>query len=738
MEKNVIIKKMMIFTVIATMSLSLLIFLPTVSAANITVPGDYSTIQTAIDNANPGDTIIVSAGTYTEDLTIDKDITLKGANAGIPGDGTRGSESIIDGFITVTGDGATIDGFAIESTFTSGGVVFVDITADDVAFQNNIQTISTPSDCGGSTAVRMLGENGLINSNWFEWTGCLKDRGDSFVFVDDGSDGTLVSNNDIIGARLITDLASTDTVTFENNELSYIPVSWGDFIFVGGPAPFDGTLIMNGNTGNGQPFSHSVRTSGTLHFFINLTDTTDFACNGPGLVVKNLSTDHFIVLNCLLIQDAVDAAENDDTIEVLTGTYDEGVLVSTPVSIIGNDASSTFLDVGGNQHGFYVTVNNVEIIGFTITNYTGHGVNFQDGSNSKVSNNIFDPNIPASSAVQAFSEVSDVEISDNQMFGVGIRAYMGSCGNWNISNNLIDVEHKAHHGIVGGGPNYLISYNEIMNCGDPSDGGNHQGIDTYQFATASNWTILYNDIHGNEDGIEIEGTGHEVHYNNIYNNPNIGVACDSQMNATCNWWGNITGPNHFSNPSGGYGCNVSDNVTYFPWLTDAYPGGDCTGGIVGVDVEQLVQNRGFPIRHAADGDWGGAQNFTPTQEVLTNLDIHLRAFGDPEFDLVVELRKNSPTGLLLDSATITSSNIPSSWTWVGLDFDDIVVSSNTDYFIVLPPAPSGVQTSYGYEWGYAFGNQYDDGSFWFTRDGGALWRDLPTMYEFVFKTYGYS
>lgn len=69
---------------------------------------------------------------------------------------------------------------------------------------------------------------------------------------------------------------------------------------------------------------------------------------------------------------------------------------------------------------------------------------------------------------------------------------------------------------------------------------------------------------------------------------------------------------------------------------------------------------------------------------------------------------------------------------------DTPTTPNTDYFIVCPPAPSGITISFGYEWGYAFGNQYDDGAFWFTRDGGGLWRDLPTMYEFCFKTYGYS
>ena len=74
---------------------------------------------------------------------------------------------------------------------------------------------------------------------------------------------------------------------------------------------------------------------------------------------------------------------------------------------------------------------------------------------------------------------------------------------------------------------------------------------------------------------------------------------------------------------------------------------------------------------------------------------------------------------------------------VGAAGDNSVVGIGSDVFIVCPEAPSGVTTSFGYEWGYAFGNQYDGGAFWFTRDGGGLWRDLPTMYEFTFRTYGF-
>lgn len=155
-----------------------------------------------------------------------------------------------------------------------------------------------------------------------------------------------------------------------------------------------------------------------------------------------------------------------------------------------------------------------------------------------------------------------------------------------------------------------------------------------------------------------------------------------------------------------------------------------------VDCNQSIMDRGFPIRHALDGDWAAAQSFIPTKNVITKADLYLRKFGTPEFNLTVELREDQPVGTLVDSLIFTPDLVSTNWEWFTIDFQNVTITNGVTYFIVIPPVPGGVTTSFGYEWGYAFGNQYDDGSFWFTRDGGGLWRDLPTMYEFAFKTYG--
>lgn len=64
---------------------------PAVAAAEtLRVPEDFPTIQSAVNSANPGDTIKVAAGTFREQVTIAKDLTLMGAGAG---DNSNGSNN---------------------------------------------------------------------------------------------------------------------------------------------------------------------------------------------------------------------------------------------------------------------------------------------------------------------------------------------------------------------------------------------------------------------------------------------------------------------------------------------------------------------------------------------------------------------------------------------------------------------------------------------------------------------
>ncbi|MBK6876596.1 MAG: right-handed parallel beta-helix repeat-containing protein [Ignavibacteria bacterium] len=95
------------------------------------VPGDHPTIQAAINAASNGDIISVAPGIYRENITLNKFLSIRGANYGInPNTGVRGAESIIQPgtsdpdpnsptavtffYIEPGGSGSTIDGFTFD------------------------------------------------------------------------------------------------------------------------------------------------------------------------------------------------------------------------------------------------------------------------------------------------------------------------------------------------------------------------------------------------------------------------------------------------------------------------------------------------------------------------------------------------------------------------------------------------------------------------------------------------
>jgi len=105
---------------------SVLVSLPEITVAEaeprtIVVPDDYPTINSAIGNASEGDTIYVKKGTYYENITIDKSLSLKGEDK---------KTTIIDGgynrtVVTITRNGVNVTGFTIRNGKQAGVPYFV-------------------------------------------------------------------------------------------------------------------------------------------------------------------------------------------------------------------------------------------------------------------------------------------------------------------------------------------------------------------------------------------------------------------------------------------------------------------------------------------------------------------------------------------------------------------------------------------------------------------------------------
>jgi len=106
----------------------------------IIVPDDYETIQWAIDNATAGDTIFVRAGTYYENVVVNKSVSLIGQNM---------SNTIIDGsaigtVIHIMANNVTVGGFTIRNScnrtviHTEGSGISIGNSSHCTIKQNNI------------------------------------------------------------------------------------------------------------------------------------------------------------------------------------------------------------------------------------------------------------------------------------------------------------------------------------------------------------------------------------------------------------------------------------------------------------------------------------------------------------------------------------------------------------------------------------------------------------------------
>jgi len=245
------------------------------------------------------------------------------------------------------------------------------------------------------------------------------------------------------------------------------------------------------------------------------------------------------------IQEAINASFDGDTIIVASGTYYENIYINKSISLIGESKENTIIDGGNNGNVVCIFITNwVNVSGFKITNSGSllydYGIEMQHSSNCNI---------------------SDCDISSNYRTGIHL---VGSSYNI-ISNNNI---YSNGHGIY---MIYECIYNEIINNTIYSN--NWSGITLYGCGDECRHNTIYNNIISNNYyGVHLgpDSPDNQVHYNNIYDNLYYGgyvSESSSHVNATYNWWGNSSGPYHFTQNPLGIGNNVSDYVDFKPWLT---------------------------------------------------------------------------------------------------------------------------------------------------------------------------
>ena len=241
----------------------------------------------------------------------------------------------------------------------------------------------------------------------------------------------------------------------------------------------------------------------------------------------------------LKIQDGVNAANPGDTVFIHKGIYAEHVTVSKGITLQGESSNGTIIDAGGTGTGIYVTANSVVIKFLTVRNAP------QSHSAIKLS-------------VSQNCEISQCNITDNDE-GITLWAAVSNT----IHNNNISGNNGWNGGI------YIENSNSNRVYENKISGNDWTGI---KLSGADDNGIDNNTISNNSNGIMLYGASSDtkVHYNDIYGNEMWGVFVYNvnalQVDGRNNWWGNSSGPYHATGNPQGTGDNVTDHVTFDPWL----------------------------------------------------------------------------------------------------------------------------------------------------------------------------
>jgi len=558
-----------LFALVLMVSLGLVTTTP-VLADTIHVPGDYDTIQEAIDAASDGDTIVVAAGLYEVTVEIDKSLTLKGAQAGVDARNRSGPETIIEpdegpgiSIITDEDQWVVVDGLTVRNA--EHGIATPEPTmADDITVRNvrvlnpdefgisptftitttveycyvegAVQAINAGALVPFEPTVATFRNNEIVNSR-FGFTGYLKDSLIEGNLVRDFATGGVGIGGQLINTEIrdntITGYVDGAALTFEEHygrDLSenvhvegntFTGNEYGIYVFDTQTTLTGITVNLNNIDGNSR---YGVWNQGGET--LDATKNWWGSAGGPGgaghgggdsistkvryspWLGAELGTEPMVwgVDTTGSIQDTIDTVNPGDTIIVRAGDYWEDLNI---------DKSLTLQSANGVD----------------VTTITG------------------------SVSIELDDEIVFIG-GDNVGFTVD-----ADDGDFAISLSMAnESEVSIGHNVFAGAVDGITTRGGLLD--------------------SSAVTIEDNEIHQNDYGIYLEsvtgGSTVLINSNRLTGNDDYGLYVEDSavvVDATDNWWGHASGPSGgVTDPvtgtiADGTGVAVSEHAHFDPWMT---------------------------------------------------------------------------------------------------------------------------------------------------------------------------
>ncbi len=575
---------------------------------------DFATIQAAINAASSGDTINVAAGTYTEYLHITTDgLTIEGAGI---------DQSIIDldsltPYWHYPGDGS----FASRAGVLISGYQSTDEIVEDVTFRG-----FTVKNAGLNPPITASGTHtgsdnvAILTDSSASWTpGALVDQ-----WVHNYGDRDTDYNPARSYGQIVANDATTVTATLSGGMDAdwdagdqYIVTSyehfydgWGD-----GQEDIPGIAIANGKN--------------ILIQYCKAENNGKYGISaGKARKTTLVQSEDVTIDNCVAVDNADNGISVGDHTGTVTITNNTATNNGSPhtadptreyqgvgIQVSGKNSSKVISGtISGNtvhNNGYIGILLSKWVDGVTVENntVTGHnrdqdgaGIFFYYGGYPERSKNVLVRNNTVTGNIRGivayYASYSTIEgntiTTDSGSFPEGQAAIkLDNANHITVRDNTISCDGtgitvaKSHDNTFTGNTIKNAKFAGVLIWG----GSAYDNTFTANTITGTTSLTLWAGSTWEEtqaDGVFLDddaGTGNVFHYNSIYGNADDGMEnqiASTVVDATINWWGDVSGPYDPSDTDGlnqynpdGLGDPVSEYVLYDPWIGQ---GGMVTGG----------------------------------------------------------------------------------------------------------------------------------------------------------------